>query len=92
MKDLGCCKAAVDYFKIRKFVIMGKAIIDSSDKKSQIVKKILAGMGIDAENPKKHSTEDYREKLMEVSVWSEEDIKAMEDAGNSLDKFKPSEW
>jgi hypothetical protein len=47
--------------------------------------------GCRAESRKKISAEEYRQQLMKVSVWSDEDIKALEHAGDSI-KFKPAEW
>jgi hypothetical protein len=70
---------------------MGKTVIDSSNKRSQIVKKILAGIGGGTDQPKKYSAVEYRAKLEKVSIWSDEDIKALKEAGTSI-KFKPAEW
>lgn len=70
---------------------MGKTVVDNTDKRSQIVKKILDGIGGGVDHLKKHSAEEYKAKLEKVSVWSDEDIKALKEAGASI-KFKPAEW
>lgn len=34
----------------------------------------------------------YRERLMQVSVWSEAEVKAMADAEDYLNQWKPASW
>jgi hypothetical protein len=70
---------------------MAKTVIEHSDKKSQIIKKVMQGMGVNIDAEKKISPEAYREKLMQVSVWTDDDIKVIEDGGSAI-KFKPTEW
>ena len=41
---------------------------------------------------RKHIFKDYKEKLLQVSTWSKEDIKNMETEANKLNQWKAPEW
>ncbi len=58
--------------------------INIPDKKSTLVKQILKGLGVTIqETPPAGS--DYKAKIMKVSTWTEEDIKAFDEAKKSFD-------
>lgn len=54
---------------------METLIINVPDKKSTLVKQILKGLGVTIQE-KQPSTSAYKDKLMRVSTWSEEELKS----------------
>lgn len=71
---------------------MEKLIISVPDKKSALVKQILKGLGviIQPQNVDRPST--YKEKILKVSAWTEDDLKAFEEGKSSFENFKPQQW
>ncbi len=41
---------------------------------------------------RKHDPEAYRQQLMTISVWSDEDVKPIEEARQHFNNWKASEW
>ncbi len=41
---------------------------------------------------RKHIFKNYKEKLLQVSTWSKEDIENMETEANKLNQWKAPEW
>ena len=58
---------------------MERLIIDVPDQKSSLVKQLLKelGVAIQAENEINKAT--FRQNLLKVSVWSDDDIKVIQD-------------
>ncbi|MEZ4775981.1 MAG: hypothetical protein R3D00_22575 [Bacteroidia bacterium] len=42
--------------------------------------------------PSSKAKDTYRERLLNVSVWKEDDIRWIEDAGDWFHQWKPSSW
>lgn len=70
---------------------MEKLIINVPEEKSQLVKQLLKELGVTIEQ-EKMDMEAYREKILQVGVWSEEDIKPIEEARTHFDSIKPAKW
>jgi len=72
---------------------METVTINIPDDKSELVKQVLAEMGVTIEptGAEKQKRAAYREKLLKISVWSDEEIKPIEDARQHFN-FKPEEW
>lgn len=71
---------------------MEQLTINIPEKKSALVKQLLRELGvtIQAETEAKGLT--YKEKIARVSSWTDEDIKAIEDAQKSFGTLKPLQW
>jgi hypothetical protein len=71
---------------------MERLVINTPDDKSTLVKQILKGLGVIIQQESKDSTLDYKDKLTKVSVWSDEDVLAVEDGRKSIESLKPPKW
>jgi hypothetical protein len=71
---------------------MERLVINIPDDKSTLVKQILKGLGVIIQQESKDSTLDYKDKLTKVSVWSDEDVLAVEDGRKSIESLKPPKW
>ena len=67
-------------------------MINIPDAKSNIVKQILHGLGIATPGYNIPAKSDYKKRLLEISTWSAEDIKPIEDASNAFNDLKAEEW
>jgi len=67
--------------------------INIPDDKSEAVKQYLAGAGVTIQASDDVTSKNiaYKERITKISVWSDEDIKPIEDARKHFD-FKPEEW
>lgn len=63
---------------------METLIINIPNKKSTLVKQILKGLGVTIQGNGQTNESAYRQKLLKVSTWSEEDLKNFEDSIKSL--------
>ena len=70
---------------------MEKLIINVPEEKSALVKELLKELGVTIEQ-EKMDMEAYREKLLQVGVWSDEDIKPIEEARTHFNSLKPAKW
>lgn len=70
---------------------MQTLIINIPDKKSVLVKQILKGLGVTIQE-KQLSASAYKDKLMRVSTWSEEDLKSFDDAKKSFNNLQSEQW
>lgn len=68
---------------------MEKLIINVPKRKSELVKALLKELGVTIEQ-EKMDMEAYRKKILEVGVWSDEDLKTMEEATTHFNNFKPA--
>lgn len=69
---------------------MERLIIEVPEQKSNLVKQILTGLGVIIQQDHK-DTSAYKQKLSGVSVWTDEDIKSIEEGKNAFN-FKSTEW
>ena len=71
---------------------METLVITIPDAKSTIVKKVLHSMGVLLPGQVSPEKGDYKKRLLNVSVWSEEDLKTVADSGHSFNDLKAEEW
>ena len=70
---------------------MERLIIDVPENKSKLVKQLLLELGVTIQHKKQISLAEYKQKLLSVSVWSDDDLKVIEEARKAFE-FKPEEW
>jgi len=66
--------------------------INIPDKKSALVKQILKGLGVTIQGQNKNEEAAYKKKLLEVTVWSSDDLRHTEAARMSFETLKPQQW
>ena len=71
---------------------MEKLVISVPDKKSALVKQILKGLGVIIQPPSRVNTSTYKEKILKISAWTEDDLKAFEESKGAFENFKPQQW
>lgn len=71
---------------------MEKLIINIPDKKSSLVKQILIGLGGTIQQESSTNTSAYKEKLAKISIWSDDDLKFLEEGKNAFENLKPHQW
>lgn len=71
---------------------MEKLTINIPDKKSNLVKQILKGLGVIIQTESVKSASHYKDKLSKVSTWSENDLSVFEDSKNAFSGFKEEKW
>ncbi|SEP39025.1 MULTISPECIES: hypothetical protein [unclassified Mucilaginibacter] len=71
---------------------MEKLTINIPDKKSSLVKQILIGLGVTIQQDSSTNTIAYREKLAKISIWSDDDLKFLEEGKNAFESLKPQQW
>jgi hypothetical protein len=71
---------------------METLIINIPEKKSTLVKQILKGLGVTIQPVGKISISDYKQKLANVSVWTDDDLKVFEESKNAFENLKPQQW
>jgi hypothetical protein len=64
--------------------------INIPDKKSTLVKQILKGLGVTIQE--KRANSGYKDKIVKVSTWTEEDLKLFDDAKKSFGSLKSEQW
>jgi hypothetical protein len=57
---------------------METLIINIPDKKSILVKQILEGLGVTIQQTNKTALSNYKQKLANVSTWTDDDLKVFE--------------
>ncbi len=70
---------------------MEKLIINVPEGKSALVKELLKELGVTIEQ-EKMDMEAYREKILKVGVWTDEDLKPIEEARSHFNSLKPAQW
>lgn len=70
---------------------METLIINIPDKKSKLIKQILKGLGVTIQE-KHFSNTGYKDKIQQVSVWTEDDLKLFEKAKDSFGSLNPAQW
>jgi hypothetical protein len=71
---------------------MERLIINIPDKKSNLVKQILQGLGVTIQQPDKKALSNYKQKLANVSIWADDDLKAFEEGKKAFESLKPEQW
>jgi len=71
---------------------MEKLVINIPDGKSNIVKQVLHGLGVYPNDHDAPVKGDYKKRLLRIGAWSDEDIKPIEDGGQSFTDLKAEEW
>jgi hypothetical protein len=69
---------------------MEKLIIEVPDKKIHMVKQLLTAIGVKHRDYSKHKKN--KDDLKKVSVWTEEEIEAVEKVSKSLQSLQIKEW
>ena len=70
---------------------MERLTINIPDKKSALVKQILKGLGVTIQE--EHSVGSaYKDKIVKVSTWTEEDLKSFDDAQKAFGSLKSAQW
>jgi hypothetical protein len=71
---------------------METLIINIPEKKSTLVKQILKGLGVTIQQPGKINIPGYKQKLAEVSTWTNDDLKIFEESKKAFENLKPQQW
>jgi hypothetical protein len=71
---------------------MEKLTINIPDNKSSLVKQILIGLGVTIQQDSSTNTIAYKEKLAKISIWSDDDLKFLEEGKNAFESLKPQQW
>jgi hypothetical protein len=72
---------------------METLIINIPEKKSTLVKQILRGLGVTIQPSNKIiNIPDYKQKLAEVSTWTNDDLKIFEENKKAFESLKPQQW
>jgi hypothetical protein len=68
---------------------METLIIDIPDGKSTLVKQLLEELGVIIKPAATVDMSTYRENLLKISVWTDEDIKPIEEARKHFESLRP---
>ena len=71
---------------------MERLTIDIPETKSTLVKQILKELGVVIQPDTQVSLPDFRKKLANVSVWSDDDLKVFEESKTAFENLKPQQW
>lgn len=71
---------------------MERLIINVPNQKSAIVKQVLKDLGVIIQQEENGSTGTYKQELANISIWSDEDLKPIEDAVKAFESLKPQQW
>ncbi len=71
---------------------MEKLVINIPDGKSSIVKQVLQSLGVYPGGHEVPVKGEYKKRLLQISTWSDEDLKAMEDGHKSFNDLKAEGW
>jgi hypothetical protein len=72
---------------------MKKPLIqEASDSPISTVKRKLREIGIHLQQTNLQDRKANQERLLKISVWTEEDIKLIEETRQSFGAIKPAEW
>lgn len=71
---------------------MEKLIINVPEEKSMLVKQLLKELGVTIQQEKEIDLTSYKQKLLNISVWSDEDINVFEESKNAFKSLKPQQW
>ena len=71
---------------------METLIINIPDKKSILVKQILEGLGVTIQQTGKSALSNYKQKLANVSTWTDDDLKVFEEGKKAFENLNPEQW
>ncbi len=71
---------------------MEKLIINIPEDKSTLVKQILKGLGVTIQQGSDSNRMGYKQKLANVSIWDDEDLKVFKESKNAFESLKPEQW
>ena len=71
---------------------MEKLVINVPEQKATLVKQILLGLGVTIQGTSAVVKSKYKDKLTRVSIWSDDDIKALDGANQAFNDLKTEEW
>ena len=71
---------------------MERLTINIPEAKSSLVKQILKELGVVIQPEKQVNISDFRKKLADVSVWSDDDLKVFEENKMTFESLKPQQW
>lgn len=72
---------------------MEKLTINIPETKSALVKQLLKELGVVFQSASNNeSVSDVREKLANISVWSDKDLEVLEENKQVFDKLTPPQW
>ena len=72
---------------------MEKLTINIPETKSALVKQLLKELGVVFQSASNNeSVSDVREKLANISVWSDKDLEVLEENKQIFDKLTPPQW
>lgn len=71
---------------------MIRLIINVPDKKSTLVKQILEGLGVTIQQTDKKGISDYKKKLATVSIWTDDDLKVVEEGRKAFENLQSEQW
>ncbi|MGY3213679.1 hypothetical protein [Mucilaginibacter sp. HD30] len=71
---------------------MEKLVISVPDKKSALVKQILKGLGVTIQPQNEVIPPSYREKILKIPTWTEDDLRVFEQANDAFESLKPQQW
>lgn len=70
---------------------MEKLIINVPESKSALIKAVLKELGVTIEQ-EKMDKEAHLKEIANMPIWSDEDLKPMEDAREAFNSLKPAQW
>lgn len=71
---------------------MERLIIEVPDQKSSLVKQLLTELGVTIQSENAVDKSTFKQNLLKVSVWTDEDVKDFEKNIKTLKNWKPEEW
>ncbi|QKJ31219.1 hypothetical protein HQ865_16130 [Mucilaginibacter mali] len=71
---------------------MERLMINIPENKSALVKQLLKELGVSFKQEKTEKLSDLKKNLLEVSVWSDDDLKPIEDAKNHFQNLGSEKW
>jgi hypothetical protein len=71
---------------------MERLIINIPDKKTALVKQILKSLGVTIQPSGKKGLSDYKQKLANVSTWTDNDLKVFEEGKEAFKNLNLEQW
>jgi len=71
---------------------MEKLTINIPSDKIDMVKKVLEALGVTFQKPKSVKSKTSKEKLLKVSVWTDEDLSIFEESKSAFNQLKVEKW
>lgn len=71
---------------------MERLTIDIPETKSSLVKQLLKELGVVIQPEIQMDASEYKKKLANISVWSDNDLKVFEESAKAFESLKPQQW